>query len=198
MSNQYTTWFEGAGNNLDYFSQYENAIKFLLKECVNNEKIDSLVLPTLFLIRHCLELGLKYNIKFFSEYSQKNDFLKKLNSSHNLESLFEVFCVHIRSAMDEIGYQNKDNSRCAVEIQIEKSKFIIKFLEKLDKYGTTFRYATDKNGQRSLKRSDNFDIRTLENSFEECLKLLWHSEDVLSDGIKYYDYMKNEIESGCY
>lgn len=158
MTDAHTTWFQGISDDSDYFSQYENAIELLFNEINENKNIDSLILPTLFLLRHALELGMKYNIKYFSKYSEKNDFLKKLNNTHNLKELFDAFCVHIRASLENFGCSKKDELTKQIEEQIKKSEKIIFFLEGLDKKGTTFRYSEDIDGEKSLARSDNFNI----------------------------------------
>jgi len=92
----------------DYYRHYKNAIDELVNGIEQNTiQIDNVSLSLLFLIRHCLELGLKANILKLEEI---NDSVAKIklsgNKSHSIEVLYNKFIEHLNTVKKNFRINN--------------------------------------------------------------------------------------------
>ncbi len=73
-----------------YLNNYQNAFEALMNRVYESGlHVDHLAYPILFMARHCMELAFKANIRYFSKYSEKDDF--KRAGTHDLNNLFIGF-----------------------------------------------------------------------------------------------------------
>lgn len=84
-----------------YLGSYKRSFDILLKDVlVTNSHVDYIAYPLLFLARHCMELGLKTNIRYFAKYSGKDDYVKA--GTHDLENLFRAFKMHVDKTFETL------------------------------------------------------------------------------------------------
>ncbi len=176
-----------------YLGSYKRSFDILLKDViVANSHVDYIAYPLLFLARHCMELGLKTNIKYFAKYSEKDDYTKA--GTHDLESLFRAFKMHVEKAVENL----QANYGIRVDKADKKSfKDLWNKVEKLnntfhliDKNSDAFRYPIDKEQNPSFKKGERISIIDVAELLESSMTLFVHTADVFS---KYTDYV-DEIE----
>lgn len=75
MSRRYSHIGMSSHSNSTYTIQYLNAFRVLYD---SKEPVDVIALPMLYCLRHYLELALKENIKYFSEFSGSKSMVNRL------------------------------------------------------------------------------------------------------------------------
>ncbi len=162
-------------DNFEYAIQYKKAF-FTLYE--SGQPIDTIALPMMFLLRHYLELALKYNIEYFQEFSGLDCKNIDLQKEHKLQPLSNCFCIHFKNIFDKIEIPQKQI--LAYFIALDE---LVNILNRLDKQSMSFRYSHNnkKHTQKHLEwmLQINFDeIKLLLNRLEP---LLVNSIDVFED-----------------
>lgn len=133
-------------------TQYDQLIEFYIKGVLNDEMdLQKLLLPILFLIRHSLEIGLKYNI----EGIQKKNLpikMKNYSAEHSLARLFNCY----KDFLSNID-KSKANEETLVAINDYKNKYseLNETIHILDTNSRYFRYPADKQGRDHEIRFNN-------------------------------------------
>lgn len=177
-----------------YLGSYKRSFDILLKDALlTNSHVDYIAYPILFLARHCMELGLKTNIRYFSTYSNKVDYVKA--GTHDLKKLFDAFKMHVEKTFDNL------KTKYGIEIEKEDKKSfkdLCNEVEKLnntfhaiDKNSDAFRYPVDKEQNPSFEKGERINIIDVAELLEKSMSLFVHTADVFA---KYTNYA-DEIES---
>lgn len=154
-------WLVAAGNR-HYMAGYEEAIDILLAateshEGRSNTVSDRLVYPIAFLSRHLVELRLKSLI----EAGNRRLGTTEQYQGHNLVMLLES-CVNIA----QIQWPN-------TTFDALESNVLIHELDRVDARSTSFRYATNRSGQRSLPEElQKFNLRVFVESMRQVNAIL--------------------------
>lgn len=180
-----------------YLGSYKRSFDILIKDVlVTNSHVDYIAYPLLFLARHCMELGLKTNIRYFSKYSGKMDYVKA--GTHDLNQLFSAFKMHVEKTFE--------NLKAKYQIEIEKDdkksfNDLCKQVEKLnntfhliDKNSDAFRYPVDKNQNPSFQHGERINIIDVAELLEKSMTLFNHTADVFAKYIDYADEIENQYE----
>lgn len=163
-----------------YYGEYIEAIEIILEQSVQSQ-VTVLALPTLFLIRHSLELAFKMNIIELAEFSKlepKIDFSGK--EAHVLHKLHDEFDKHVREIFSNKSYIktiiDDFNSRNG------KLKSFREIFDKLDNWSYSFRYPVEKDGlTKSFKPDDEINIAEIIPIYYETQEILKYTADVLLD-----------------
>jgi len=170
----------------NYLFSYERSINALYQKILERNipiGIDDYSLPMLFLIRHSIEIGLKINIKYLSQFSGKDFCISKIYNCHSLSTLFDCFQGHFRTLLKHLDIDTK-NQKIVLESQCDK---LIKKLEVIDPNGDAFRYPIDRMGNIIINRETTLNLLEVKNLFDETMKLLKYTEDVLNDQMNALD-----------
>lgn len=180
------------GSYLDFWSYlqtYNNAFNILIEDIEKNKlHVDRIAYPTLYIARHCLELGFKANIRYFQKYSEKSDFIN--SDSHNLKDLLSGFYLHVTVTIQnlKIKYQTEVDSEDIKEFN-EYYNAIKKFtfqLDIIDRGSFSFRYPLDKNNNQVFSHKDKINMLDVKEALEKAMTLLKYTSSVFS---KYTDYV---------
>ena len=177
-----------------YLSSYKKSFDILIDNVIKTDShVDYIAYPILFLARHCMELGLKTNIRYFAKYSGKDDYIKA--GTHDLENLFVAFKMHIEKTFEELKnkYQidiEKDDKKSFKDLCNEVEKLNTIF-HTIDKNSDAFRYPVDKEQNPSFKKGERINIIDVAELLEKSMTLFYHTADVFA---KYTDYA-DEIEN---
>lgn len=176
-----------------YLGQYKRSFDVLIQSVYKSgNHVDHLAYPILFLARHCMELGLKTNIRYFSEYSEKSDYVKA--GTHDLEKLFFAFKDHIKITIKNLKDKHditvdENDIKAFEELALEVEK-LNNIFHLLDRNSDAFRYPVDKEQNPSFKKGETINILDVAELLEKSMTLFIHTADVFS---KYTDYA-DEIE----
>lgn len=180
-----------------YLGSYKRSFDILLKD-VNETKshVDYISYPLLFLARHCMELGLKTNIRYFSKYSGKDDFT--IAGTHDLENLFRAFKLHVNETFINLKTKyniavEKDDKKSFKDLCNEVDKLNTVF-HTLDKNSDAFRYPIDKKQNPSFKKGERINIIDVAELLEKSMTLFLHTADVFSKYTDYADEIENYYE----
>lgn len=190
---QFTAYIDYYQSFPSYLEQYKRSFDILVENVYKSgHHVDHLAYPILFLARHCMELGLKTNIRYFSKYSEKDDYVNA--GTHDLEKLFIAFKDHIKSTIKNLKakhgiiVENEDKKAFKGHaLEVEKLNDIFHLL---DKNSDAFRYPVDKKQNPSFKTGERINILDVSELLEKSMILFTHTADVFS---KYTDYAE-EIE----
>lgn len=147
-------------NDLRIALHYQDAAKILYK---SNAYQDGIVLPILFLIRQCLELILKYNIRKLNEISLCNDLITRLNKEHDLVKIHGAFIAHYKSAKAVKKITDIKDTKYLNDLKNLVSKISI-----LDSGSQGFRYSENRDG---VKIIDSQEIYNLKEAFDLLEKI---------------------------
>ena len=172
-----------------YLGSYKRAFDILIEGILESQShVDSVAYPMLFIARHCLELGLKTNIRYFAKYSGKDEYTNA--GTHNLESLFDGFKLHISETISNLktihGIDvDKDDIKSFDKLcsEVEKLKEIFHIL---DEGSDAFRYPVDKKKNPSFGNGDKVNLLDLNELLDKGMLLFTHTASVFA---KYTDYI---------
>jgi hypothetical protein len=179
-----------------YLGSYKRSFDILVKEVLDtNSHVDYLAYPLLFIARHCMELGLKTNIRYFAKYSGKSDFTNA--GTHDLESLFRAFKMHVNDSFVQVKAKysikvEKEDKNSFNDLCNEVEK-LNKIFHLLDRNSDAFRYPVDKQQNPSFKVGDRINVLDVNELLEKSMTLFVHTADVFA---KYTDYADSIDE--CY
>lgn len=185
MRKVYEGYLRSSDTIMNYCIDYKKAYFFLFRSIEkSNDQFDEILTPMLFLLRHSVELGFKFNIKYLS-VSTKEKLKIKIYQEHNLSKLLDEFRRLLNHS--KIG----DRS-----IVVRINEYLVavgnltSFLSDLDKGGTSFRYNvySEKVKNAGMFRIDLLKINEL---FEKTMEFLVSTSDVLDD---YYKLGKPFID----
>jgi hypothetical protein len=178
----------------DYLTSYKSAFEALMQRVYESGfHVDHLAYPILFIARHCMELGFKTNIRYFIQYSEKDDYKK--TEGHDLEKLFGAFKLHIHATIDNLqtkyGIEVEKDDIDEFDIYCKEVDKLTNIFQKLDKNSDSFRYPVDKENNKSFEHQDILNLLDVKELYEKSMLLLTHTADVFS---KYTDFA-NEINN---
>lgn len=141
-------------------------------------KIDDLIYPIGFCIRHAVELCLKDSIISLN-HIRENQHIKNLRLSkyHDIKALWDIFLE-----------QSKKTDRRYQDITERLSPYIHE-ISKIDATGQTFRYPENITNVKHLTAHPVINILTLRNNFEELEKLM--DELVFANHVLIDEYRQN-------
>jgi hypothetical protein len=177
-----------------YLGSYKRSFDVLIKEVLaTNSQVDNLAYPILFIARHCMELGLKTNVRYFAKYSGKGDYVKA--GTHDLERLFQAFKMHVEATFENLEKKyditvEKEDRKSFKELCDEVGKLNSTF-HALDKNSDAFRYPIDRAQNPSFKTGERINVIDVAELLEKSITLFTHTADVFA---KYTDYA-DDIES---
>jgi len=180
-----------------YLASYKKSFDILIKDVLDTKShVDYIAYPILFLARHCMELGLKTNIRYFAKYSEKDNFVKA--GTHNLEDLFHAFKIHVEKTFENLKtkYQiviEKDDKKAFRDLcdEVEKLKNIF---HALDKNSDAFRYPIDKQQNPSFKKGERISILDVNELLEKSMTLFIHTANVFEKYTDYADQIEDYYE----
>jgi len=162
-----------------YYAQYKRVVTDLTDSVQNRQiPIDTISLPLLFSIRHCIELGLKANILEFEKANKEIEKIKlREKYSHSLEVLYNKFTEHLRV------YQAKYPLSHEIEKQLtsylDKLMPLKNKLHNLDKGSFNFRYPVNGEGEYNFVWNKKENLKEIISAFNEIHPLLVCTVDVL-------------------
>lgn len=171
-------------SNLVYAMQYKEAFDALYE---SDKPVDTIALPMMFLMRHYLELILKYNIMYFDKFSDTNYLTGSLNSIHNLEKLADGFKQHWNSVV------TKHNLSADGSEYFSNFQDLINLIHHLDGFSMSFRYSHDKNGDKNFEHTKTLNIKEIKGLLEKVVPLLDYSMDVFYHEIGQFIEMEEEM-----
>ena len=159
-------------SNFAYAFGYSKAFELLYE---SKAPIDTIVHPMMFTLRHYLELILKANIEYFAKFSGSNCLVPKLTTTHEIEKLANAFIEHWNLV--------KKRAKITVDdtVYFESFNKLISIFKQLDDKSFSFRFAHDKQGNKSFEWIDQIDIYKIKNIYDVAKVLLNHSVDVFDD-----------------
>jgi len=172
--------YEIGGNFFDkfdwgcYMEAYKETAKILLDDLSEDQTKNNRnkILPTMFLVRHFLELSFK-EILSHENYINKNEIPP---NEHNLKKLWEM-----------VKPLNKKFIKKTCEIEFKAIEMLVDFFEQYDKQSFSFRYPKD-NQYRSIFLKDiQIPLGKIKSYFdiaEKCLSKII-TQYILND--KYYE-----------
>lgn len=165
-------------NWFSYYLQYKN-VAFDLIDGITKGKtpIDTVSLPLLFCIRHCLELGLKANILKLEKVNSGIKFIDL--RGHSLEFFYKRFVEHINEVLKRIPQNStihKDIAHYLSKLEPLKTK-----LHQLDQGSYSFRYPVDPNHKPNFEWSDKIFIDEIVELFYEIQPFLLFTDLVLAE-----------------
>ncbi len=181
----------------NYLGSYKRSFDILIKDVIETKShVDYIAYPILFLARHCMELGLKTNIRYFSKYSCKDDYT--VAGTHDLEKLFKAFKMHVNETFVTLKAKygitaEKEDKKSFNDLCSEVEKLNTTF-HALDKNSDAFRYPIDKEQNPSFQRGDRINIIDVAELLEKSMTLFVHTADVFSKYTDYADEIENYYE----
>ena len=173
-----------SNTNDTYAMQYKEAFDTLYE---SSKPVDTIALPMMFLMRHYLELILKSNIMYFSEFSDSKSMLKNIKSEHKLKPLANAFQEHWNLVVKKHKLKIDDKK------YIESFKTFIELMEQLDKYSMSFRYSHDKDDEKHFEWDKTLDIYSIKKSLDDILPFIQHSSDVFYEQVGHYIELEKEM-----
>ena len=194
---QFNAYVDYYLNFPSYLVSYKRSFDILIKYVVDSKShVDHIAYPLLFLARHCMELGLKTNIRYFSKYSEIDDLVKK--GTHNLEDLFRAFKLHVEKTFENLKkkYQivvEKDDKKSFIDLcgEVEKLKNVF---HALDKNSDAFRYPVDKEQNPSFKKGERINIIDVNELLHQSMTLFTHTANVFAKYTDYADQIEDYYE----
>ncbi len=167
-----TDWFR-------YYGEYSSAINILLERS-DQSQATVLCLPTLFLIRHALELAFKMNLFELEKLSGEVanvEFTGK--NAHVLHKLHEEFERQVRL----IFKKSKINKEIKKDFNIrnnELKRFRVIF-DKLDNWSYAFRYPVKNDGTtKSFGINDEINVAEIVPVYNSVQIILKYTTDILN------------------
>lgn len=161
---------QASSNDLRIALHYKDAAEILYN---SNAYQDGITLPSLFLIRQFLELGLKYNIKKLNEVSSCNDLMAKINKEHDLNKIHEAFLAHYKSVKTIKDIKNVKEQKF-----LDALKSLIEKISILDSGSQGFRYSENTDGQKIIDSEETYNLKDVFDLLEDTSTFLGSVEDV--------------------
>ena len=178
----------------DYLESYSNAFEVLIKEVKTGFHADLLAYPILFIARHCLELGFKGNIRYFSKYSQKDNSTKK--AGHHLEGLFNDFKLHVTETIKILktnyGIEIDKEDIKDFKMYCEETEKLTNIFHLLDRNSDSFRYPVNRDNNNSFNYKETINLLDVIELFNKSMTLLKFTTSLFEK----YTILTDEVE--CY
>jgi len=154
-------------------TQYDEVIEFLVEGILcESYNVNKVYLPLLFMVRHSIEIALKFNILKARKIT-KIVLNKKLENIHSLEKLYNLFGGNS-------GYLNKlDLNKMHPKTKEQLDEYITKYkilngaIHQLDTNSISFRFPVDAKGCKHP-------IHITENTLFEILKLYYLTDTFIT------------------
>ncbi len=180
-----------------YLGSYKRAFDILIANIYESgAHIDTVAYPALFLARHCIELGLKANIRYFAKYSGKSDYVN--GGGHNLKGLFDAFKLHVLETIEALRINHginveasdvKSFNELCSEVEKLKDSFHI-----LDQSSDAFRYPIDRKKKPSFEHSDKINLLEVKELLDKSILLFVHTASVFAKYTDYADMIEKNYE----
>lgn len=163
-----------------YYVHYKSAIDVLVKSIEDGTPINTVSLPLLFLVRHCLEIGFKANIvKLVTISGDKLKMADKDVNTHSLISLYDIFQTHLKIIRKSLIIDIKTSETIDNYLkEIEKLKDIF---HNLDQGSYNFRYPVDKKGKQNFNWNEQINIADIIELFYKLQPFILFTDSVLSE-----------------
>lgn len=180
-----------------YLGSYKRSFDILLKDVVaTNSHVDYIAYPLLFLARHCMELGLKTNVRYFAKYSGKNDYVKA--GTHDLENLFTAFKMHVEKTFENLkakyGIEVDETDKKSFKDLCDEVEKLNNTFHLIDKNSDAFRYPVNKEQNPSFKKGERINIIDVAELLEKSMTLFTHTADVFAMYTDYADEIEDYYE----
>jgi len=195
--NKFTAYLDYYLEFPSYLGSYKRSFDILVENVLDkNFHIDHIAYPILFLARHCMELGFKANIRYFSKYSGKNDYVKA--QTHDLEKLFQAFKMHVNDTFLNLKNNHgivveKDDKRSFKELCDEVDK-LNNIFHQLDEASDAFRYPVDNKDKPSFEKGQRINVIDVNELLERSMLLFNHTADVFAKYTNYADELNSYYE----
>ncbi len=157
-------------NDLRIALHYVDAFKVLYE---SKEYQDHIVIPSLFMIRQFLELGLKYNIRKLSSISGSSNLINDLSKTHDLDKIHCSFLDHYKNAKNNLGISGlKDGN------YLQNLKLLIDLITPFDNDSMGYRYSEDKNGNKLIDINSTYNLENIYKLLESTSCFISSTEDV--------------------
>ncbi len=166
-----------SNDNFVYATQYEKAFKVLYN---SKEAIDTIALPLLYLLRHYIELSLKANIEYLSEFSGSKAKVK--DTEHILQPLANAFREHWTIVVKKYSIKETESKDYFLVLYE-----LVSILEEFDQSSMSFRYSHDTDTNKHFEWMTTIDISNIVKLYDKARILLNFSIDLFDDqaGIMY-------------
>lgn len=166
-----------------YVEGYKEAAYILLKNLPSdqNDINRNGVLPTLFIIRHFLELCFK-EILIHEKYLYHNNDFRPI---HSLIDLWKLSEPKIKARLNEIKEKN-NKYLFPANVKIKLTKEFVIFLNKVDPDSFSFRYPKNKKDANLLPNEFSINIDKLKSDFEAVQLFLSNVIIIYMLNDKYY------------
>jgi hypothetical protein len=189
-----------ANNNASIWGQYERLADYVFESYPGTDRrFDEIAVPLLHTIAHGIELGLKENIAFFSEYHEiehltKFDNWTALIKSHELADLAEEFKI----AYGRLHKKLKLDSNETAEFNKYFSP-LLELISILDRSAETYRYAAKigKNGEfikMSLEHNKQVDFLKVQELLNQTKTLFLGAPNSVGHFTDFIDYQRAHPE----
>jgi len=167
-----------------YMEGYKEAAILLLNSLPSDQsKINrNIILPTLFLIRHFLELSFKeiiYHEKFINNTG-------KLEKEHNLKNLWSIVQPKIKDILEKSKKSKSNNYLFPYESKIKKLNKLVNFFEEYDPGSFSFRYPKAVDFKSSSIKKLEINIEELLTDFRTVQTFLSNLIIIYVLNVKYY------------
>jgi hypothetical protein len=183
---QFTAYLGHVFSEMGLLGEYKNAINIIIKELKDTKiSIDVVAHPVLYMMRHSLELGYKYNFECFEPYSSRKT-IKKLIGCHDLQKLHEEFKAHFDLINSELHFDS--------DLVTEFEKYYNHTTTLICQLGSTeassFRYIKNTKGQRVFQSTETKDVGEIKELYDKAITMLAHTSDLISPYTDYKDLTK--------
>jgi len=193
---RYIAWVGHSNENGIIWGQHERLFEFIYDEYSKTKRrFDEISIPTLSILSHAIELGLKENIKFLKPYHGSNILSEFENwtlliKSHDLKKLSKEFKTAYYKLHKQVKASKEDKG-----IFVEYYKKFQTLIELLERNTETYRYAfkIDNNGnttKESISRLKKIDFIELKELFDNAKSLLIGAVNSLGIYTDFIDYKK--------
>ena len=158
-------------------THYDATIFELFSQIYSNKvSVNDIYLPLLFLIRHSVELKIKFALmNIGNELSDKS----VITSCHSLTKLWNVFTSHIKPAIQNITDNDFKNESLKRFSQAESLK---KLIADLDANSFCFRFPVDRNGYLSSFKPTKHILEKVKDLYLKADSFLCFAVEVLFEG----------------
>lgn len=170
----------------NYYTQYSNVIDVLVNQIEKDTPIDTVSLPLLFLMRHCLEIALKANILKLEEVNSTIEKIKLNSKSHSLEFLLKKFVEHLGIVKN--NFQLNKITIEGIDDYLKKVETLTSQLHKLDKGSFNFRYPVNTEGKYNFTWDIRVNISEIIDMYYLTQDFLVFIENVLDDNGIFFDF----------
>ncbi len=168
-----------------YMEGYKEAAIILLNSLPDDQnKINrNIILPTLFLIRHFLELSFK-EIICHEEFINNTEKPKK---EHNLKNLWNIVKPKIKNTLEKNEKSKSNKYLFPYEPKIKKLNKLINFFEEYDSGSFSFRYPKGTDFKSSLIKKLEINLDELKTDFQTIQIFLSNLIIIYVLNDKYYE-----------